>query len=470
MTRLMQPLRDRVRIAILGGGISGCAMAAELGRDERVEVVLFERAPRLGGLHRSARVGAYVFDIGAFAFSDDHAIFSVFPEVRELFPRVANRYGSIRPGGFLDDYPLTIAGIRRQFGTPFLIRALLEALAMKIHRLPRRSVREFSEYYLGPTLYRASGLQHYIERLYLASDTEIELEFAEKRLGAIALSASVRRLLSRLAAAMLAGRDPTSALQPLTAGEIRVRPEAGFDEVYARITSSLLDRHVELHCNCSIERIVRSDAGYRFHGAGDDRTFDGVFSTIPVEVMARLLGLEEIIAPRYMDLYSLFYECSGPLPFPHNVLHNFTQDGQWKRLTMLSRYYGPIDGKHFFTVEGTAPQGRDHEALLLCGKEDFERWTREQGMLVPGLRFLDGIVTPRGYPVYQTRTARAVQQLKHRLTKAGVVLVGRQGSFDYLSSSDAADNARAAARQFLAGLDVRSQNLREAIPLAGQAR
>ena len=60
--------------AVLGGGIAGCTVAAELARSGRVSVTLFERAPRLGGLHRSERAGGFVFDIGAFVFVEGHSI------------------------------------------------------------------------------------------------------------------------------------------------------------------------------------------------------------------------------------------------------------------------------------------------------------------------------------------------------------------------------------------------------------
>jgi hypothetical protein len=188
-----------MRAAILGGGITGCVLAAELARSGRLDVTLLERGDRLGGLHRAVRAGPYVFDIGAFVFDDDHSIFSVFPQVQELFLRAPSRYGSIRDRGILDDYPCTMRGIRRQFGTFFLARILIEILVSKARRFRRGDLRSFVEYYMGPSLYRASGLQRYIARLYRAPVAEIDVEFAEKRLEAVADSGGIRRNLARLA-------------------------------------------------------------------------------------------------------------------------------------------------------------------------------------------------------------------------------------------------------------------------------
>lgn len=122
-------------------------------------------------------------------------------------------------------------------------------------------------------------------------------------------------------------------------------------------------------------------------------------------------------------------------------------------MTLLSQYYGTVDGKYFFTVEGTAVPGRDRPVVLREGGEDFERWTREQGLFGEGLRLLDGVVTPRGYPIYRTRSAQGVQQLKQRIAETGILLAGRQGGFNYVSSSDAAGDARNVARSFLSSLE-----------------
>jgi hypothetical protein len=438
-----------VRAAILGGGISGCALAAELGASGRLEVVLVERGPRLGGLHRSVRIGPHVFDIGAFVFGDDHALFSLFPEVRADFLRVPNRYGSIRAGGVLDDYPCTLGGIHRQFGSWFLARVVLEILFAKARHWRRDRLRTFVAYYLGPTLYRVSGLQRYVERLYLAPDTEIDVEFAEKRLAAVAGSASVRAILLRLARELARGRWPRGLVRPLTADEVWVRPPGGFDEVYARIARNLRGRGVDVRCDASVRGIEARGAGFRLAGLAGDEVFDHVFSTIPLEVLAGLLGLTGFVAPPYVDLYSLFYEHEGPLRFPYNVLHNFTEHGQWKRLTVTSRYYATAGGVHAFTVEGTARPGPPPDSVGRAGLEDFERWARRERLFDGPLRALGYEVTPRGYPVYRTSAARGVRELKERIRARGLRLAGRQGDFNYLSSSDAAGDAVAVARAFL---------------------
>jgi len=436
--------------AVLGGGIAGCTLAAELAKSGRVDVTLLERAPALGGLHRSEQVGPYVFDIGAFVFVDNHAIFSVFPALREAFPEVSNRYGSVRTGGVLDDYPMTIGGVRRQLGNLALARIAAEILAAKITRFRRDSVPSFAEYYIGPTLYRFSGLKTYIERLYLAPDSTIDLEFATKRMAVVARSGGLRRNAMRLARGLASGRWAREAFRPITAPRVRVRPAAGFPVAYRAIGASLGELGVAVRCGTTLTAIERDADGFTLVTDKGRERFDQVFSTIPLEVAARLLGMEGFELPEYVDLYSLFFELAGEPAFPHNVLHNFTDTGRWKRLTVFSRYYGPLDGKHYLAVEGTARQHASEETTLRDGTADFEDWMRRHGLLPGELRYLGGVVTRRAYPVYRRSAARGVEQLKDDLRRRGLLLAGRQGSFDYVTSSDAAGDALAVARAFLA--------------------
>ncbi len=66
----MQNEKCKLRVAIVGGGISGLSAAfrlSELAREagRAVEVTLFEAAPRLGGLLRTERIGEYLVEHSA---------------------------------------------------------------------------------------------------------------------------------------------------------------------------------------------------------------------------------------------------------------------------------------------------------------------------------------------------------------------------------------------------------------------
>ena len=159
--------------------------------------------------------------------------------------------------------------------------------------------------------------------------------------------------MARLADDLRHGRWPGDFARPQTADHVRVRPPGGS----ARSTNG---SKTVLRVAASPSVWPPCSPHWKKNGrfrllAGDgqeEQEFDHVFSTIPLEGLARLAGMDGVAGPEYMDLYSLFYECPGEPAFPHNVLHNFSASGQWKRLTVFSRYYGTAAGAHWFTVEG----------------------------------------------------------------------------------------------------------------------
>ena len=63
------------RVAILGGGVTGATLAAELAKSSRIKIDLYESSARLGGLHQSVVIGGKAFDIGYFIFGDDNELF-----------------------------------------------------------------------------------------------------------------------------------------------------------------------------------------------------------------------------------------------------------------------------------------------------------------------------------------------------------------------------------------------------------
>ncbi|GAA0673445.1 NAD(P)/FAD-dependent oxidoreductase [Natronoarchaeum mannanilyticum] len=58
------------RVAVVGGGVAGAAVAHALGAD-RVDVTIFERADRVGGRTATRRRGEAVYDYGANYVTDD---------------------------------------------------------------------------------------------------------------------------------------------------------------------------------------------------------------------------------------------------------------------------------------------------------------------------------------------------------------------------------------------------------------
>ena len=86
-----------MKIAILGGGISGCALARMLAEDDH-DVTVLEKSERVGGLCKSRQIDGFTFDEAG-----GHIIFSKDKDVLQWqLDRCggdAARVGKVRMGG-----------------------------------------------------------------------------------------------------------------------------------------------------------------------------------------------------------------------------------------------------------------------------------------------------------------------------------------------------------------------------------
>lgn len=155
-----------MRIAVLGGGISGLMVARELADQPGAEVDLYERDTRLGGLLRSVRADGLEFDIGAFAFGHEHELLRSFPALAGRMVTIQPRGLSVTPAGTWEGYPLTPRGFLRDHGVARAAVAGASLLWGKVRHRRRNSVPAYARFYMGDALYRWSGLPLYIERLY----------------------------------------------------------------------------------------------------------------------------------------------------------------------------------------------------------------------------------------------------------------------------------------------------------------
>lgn len=418
-----------MRVAVLGGGISGLMVARELVERPGMEIDLYERDVRLGGLLRSVRADGLEFDIGAFAFGHDHELLQSFPSLAARMATVRPRSVSVTPAGTLDGYPLTPGGFVRDHG---LARAAVAGAGLlwgKVRHRRRDSVPAYARYYMGDALYEWSGLPLYIERLYGIPDHQIALQLTEQTIVRIRNYTLLRLLGAKLRAwTGRAGPPPT----------LLVRPAEGFDALWSEVGEELERRGVRIHLGAEVRRVQRGPEGFTLRVGDEPRGYDAVVSTIPIPVMLRLLGEAPGMKFENAPMLSLFYR--GRLRPDACFLYNFSRRGRWKRITVFSRFYGPADGADWFTVEVTAPD--TSPAALAELRADFEAHAHEV-RLTDGEPTLAGQhVTERAYPIFRIGDPERVQAERRRLEAHGISLSGRQGRFEYVSSATAAAGAR----------------------------
>jgi protoporphyrinogen oxidase len=434
------------RIAILGGGPAGVVIASELATAHQFKIDLIEKEDRLGGLHRSVAVGGLVYDIGSFAFETEHEFLRTFPRLYDLCIPVTYRRRSLTPAHRIDVYPLSLRGYLRDHGLGGLVTAACQLLTAKARYCRLDSVSAFARYYLGDAMYLRSGLKSYIERFYGLPDDEIDFEFARQRLSVLQESCSLRRVAWDLLIRLAGQRSRRYDWRSWSAW---VRPPGGFDVAYAAIREQLNDERVSVLTGITIHSIARK--GSRFVIEFDDRavTYDRVVSTIPLASAFEYVGqpLAPSDRPEYRRLASLFYRFRGDLGHDSAVLYNFTTTGRWKRLTTFSNIYGSSGGNHYFVVECTVAEVRDETLAELAS--DFERHVAELSLFRGELDFQGGVITDHAYPVFRRGLYAKVAEARKRLNAWGIDTVGRQGRFEYTSSSVTAERARSFARQLV---------------------
>jgi protoporphyrinogen oxidase len=421
------------RVAVLGGGAAGVVVAAELSR-RGAEVHLFEKAPALGGLHRSVAVDGLHFDIGAFTFSRRHDLVKAFPMLERILVPVSMRERSVTPGGFIDSYPVSLRGYLRDHGLVRTGADLAEMLVARLRSSHPRSVPGYAGRWLGRSIYERSGLKSYVERLNGIPDHEVGWEFVEQRLRAIEDAGPSWRI--RRAFARLQRRDDAGML---------VRPRAGFSAMYAEIGRELSQLGVRIMTGADIREVTREAAGsFVVRSVNDKERYSRVVSTIPIPSMMALVGFAPRGEYRQRALVTLFYRgclrCGDA-----TELYNFTHQAAWKRIAIHSAYYGREGGDDYFAVE--VPVGTPAADSVGLAADDFERHAGGLGILAPGTRRVGDAITPRAYPVFLRDESHKIEADRRAMKEFGIDLVGRQGAFEYLSSARVAARASELAAQ-----------------------
>jgi protoporphyrinogen oxidase len=426
------------KIAILGGGVSGVCVAAELSKDKRFSVDLIERESYLGGLHRSVQKNGYAFDIGLFLFQEDHELLRTFPFLIDDLVEVQPIHLTITPRGTIDRYPLTLKVYKEDNGWSGLFRAACSLAYSKCLYYKRDSVPAFAKYYMGATVYRQGGVQNYIERLYGMKDEDIGLEFAMQRLAHFAGPQLSRALVQVLPFALPGRFKGLAAEWPM---RIFARPQAGFEPLYRKIAEHLRTYGVSIMMGCEARSVRKDGDQFLVDFGSSKKRYDKVISTIPIPVMLRLIGEKMDARIDNMGLYSLFYR--GVPRHQWTTMFNLSLSGAWKRMINFSNFYKENNTGNYIAVEVTTKDTTGQSLELM--RADFERHVALVGLFQEPPEYLGGVITERAYPVFRTDDNSKIEQERNKLSAFGIESVGRQGNFEYLSSSAAAANARSLA-------------------------
>jgi protoporphyrinogen oxidase len=424
-----------VDAVILGAGVSGL-VAARLIKEKGYEnILIVDEYDRLGGNHINCDVGGFTFDIGTLIFQDDSPFMKYFPELLQAYHPIDWSISRIAPDDAVRDYPISMK--EEVYGTGFLEMLLLfcSIARARCSFRPFANADEYARYWIGPRLFERSGLAHYIRRFYGVPASAIDPVFAQKRMGWLEQGASVRKYAQRLL-------NPTKMQIP---NQSFVRPRSGFDELYAVARQALEQQGVHFALGENILSVTRKGTAFNIVTEHQDLVCQQIVSTIPVDRMYKLCGLGDPKPLPFSKLVSLFFSFVGDRGFQSNILYNFSEHGDWKRLTMFSDFFGLAEGQAYFGVEVTSPEDEptqaEHAAAL------FQADVKAKGLFKGTLTFVGSHVLGKAYPIYTHGASERADQMISALRRFGVNSMGRQGGFDYLPTARQVTLAIEAAMQ-----------------------
>ncbi|CAN7604935.1 NAD(P)-binding protein [Phenylobacterium sp. LjRoot219] len=401
---------------ILGAGISGLVASSVLLQQGCKRLLVLDDYEHIGGNHIDRAIGPYTFDVGSFIFQDDSPLLRHFPELLPQYVPINPSWGRLNPQGVVTRYPISFKTDLIDAGPIEWCRILASVAWARVGRRKLASAWDFAQYWAGAHLLHRSGLARYMERFYGVAPSQIDLRFAEKRMLWIKEHGRLRTHIRRIGKPK--GRTNTQL----------ARPRSGFSELYRPAAERLEARGVKFRLGADIRSVRRDGATFVVETATAQHTAPRLLSTIPLEMLQRLCGLEADPGLQTVTLMSLFFSFSGRRGFDQSVLYNFSNQGAWKRLTVYSDFYGRSGGREFFAAEVNA---HNVDGSVAAAEQDFRAHAAANGLFHGDLRLEGSHTLPHAYPIYTGNAYDKVDATVARLKELGIETLGRQGLFDY---------------------------------------
>jgi protoporphyrinogen oxidase len=421
----------RKSVGILGGGVSGIALAAQL--DEDVDVL--EKAPRIGGL-----CGTIVEDGFTFDAAGPHIMFSKNKDVLNLMIEVLGdnvhqnrRENRIYYKGALVKYPFEndLAALPKEDNFDCIYGYIVNPRAGETPRnLAHWSYVTFgagiSDKYFIP----------YNAKIWNYDPEQIGLEFV--------------------------ARIPKPPMEDVLKSSIGISTEGYLHQLYysyptvggfESIVRGFAARvRGDIHTSWPVASVARDGDGWRVvSSSGEERRYRELVSTLPMHELVKIwkdapAAVHETLAPlRYNSLINVLIGNSSDPGHNYTALYVPDPELLFHRLSFPKA----------FSEQCVPPGGSSIMAEITANEGDGVWELTDDALLervlgeVEGIGFVDraSIVYTRvvrftyGYPVYDLDYRRNVTAMREAVAATGLRLLGRFAQFDYINSDVCVERA-----------------------------
>jgi len=430
------------RCVVIGAGPAGLTAAHTLVK-QGMPAVVFEADQAIGGISRTVNYRGYRFDIGGHRFfTKVDAVWEVWREILgdELLerPRMSRIYYNDR----FFDYPLKAVNALRVLGPIEAVRILLGYLKVQIFPLPvETNFEQWVTNRFGRRLYEIF-FKTYTEKVWGMDCSEIGAEFAAQRIQNLNLRNAVVDAL--IGSRRRGGKVITSLIDRFH------YPRHGPGMMWERCVEMLAERGVATHLEQRVVRIRHADGRVQSvelrDSAGQlhEEAADSVISSMPLSELIRCLDpapptevQEAAGLLRYRDYLTVVLIVDQPDLFPDNWIYIHSPEVKVGRVQNYKNWSPDMvpDPRHsslgleYFTQDTDDFWHLSDDELIAIGTREAVRIG-----LVDEADILDGCVVrmPKAYPVYDSRYADAVLQIRGYLDGlSNLESVGRNGQHRY---------------------------------------
>ncbi|MBL8898908.1 MAG: FAD-dependent oxidoreductase [Planctomycetes bacterium] len=440
-----------MRIAILGGGVSGLALGHYLAADGRTEFAIFEAAPVPGGLCRSKQRDGFTYDLAG-----GHILFSKDREVWELMRSMcadvggavrSERRTAIRWHDQWVKYPFEngIGDLPPQARFECLAGYLRAVEQRKQNGAAPRRFDEWVRWRFGDGIAQ-HFMDPYNEKIWCYP-------------------------LREISSGWVAGRVPDAPIEDIIKAACQVSTEgythqAVFDYPahggFQAITDGFAARCGErLRLSTPVQRVERAGDGFLVNG----ERFDRVVNTMPLQRLIDVVpalpedAKQAVRSLRWLGLSSILIALKRAQLEPRSWIYlPFADQGPANRVTYFSNYApsNAPQGCSSLMAEITFPKEEaprnDAQIVdeLLRGLERAGILRREEVL------FTDVTTQPYAYVVFDHDFDRHRDRALAAIEGLGLETFGRFGRFEYLNSDQCVERARNMAQKLLARLGERA--------------